>query len=171
MDDKIREVLCPICGGRIKAMYKPDKQYHCGGECGLIIRLQDESKDWHKEIDTMISEYGVLKGADTIVKELEKMFPDWMRYRDILECISFHKSALSTKDTEIAELEEYRDSADNYISDLEKERKTLRDTEKFLNSLLDKAVEGLRNVYACDNTAIRAIRIKETLKEIHDHRP
>lgn len=34
---------CPICGGRIKSMYKPDLQFHCRGVCGLIIRVGDSS--------------------------------------------------------------------------------------------------------------------------------
>ena len=36
-------MICPICGGRIKVMEKPDPQYHCRGECGLILRVQSES--------------------------------------------------------------------------------------------------------------------------------
>jgi len=33
---------CPICNGRMKSMLKPDTQFHCRGECGLILRIQNE---------------------------------------------------------------------------------------------------------------------------------
>jgi len=43
---------CPICGRRLKRVYKPELQYHCRGKCGLILRLQNS--DFEKLLSSFV---------------------------------------------------------------------------------------------------------------------
>ena len=44
---------CPVCKSRIKTMYKPDKQYHCRGRCGLIIRFGNADPKDYEDITNL----------------------------------------------------------------------------------------------------------------------
>ena len=46
---------CFICGGRVKKMDKNNTEYHCRGECGLILRLQNSiyEKDLEKYLNNI----------------------------------------------------------------------------------------------------------------------
>lgn len=48
---KIIGYRCPVCGSRMKEMYKPELTIECRKTCGLIVRVQnneydDKLRDW-----------------------------------------------------------------------------------------------------------------------------
>ena len=62
---------CPLCGSPIKMMLKPDKQWHCRGVCGLIVRVQNSDFE-EKLVNYFDEKQNIAKALDRLILDLSK---------------------------------------------------------------------------------------------------
>lgn len=60
-----------------------------------VYKLGSVSKN--AEIERLKSEKENLRGADLMIKAIEKLYPDWGKFRDIAECVEVHIKMESTQ--------------------------------------------------------------------------